>query len=298
MLDNPFHVLIHAAVAFLEEGIDLGFLGVLKGLCRSRSGRCFERFFGRTLELQLERRNQGPRFERDSLGRALTYCSAQLQLGLIDQLAYLRSSRQIDRGCQRERAHMGFRGRGDRRRRPGVLSRRCGRRRRNCGRRHGCQAFGKRKPISRRKGNAPEVAGNLEFDADLKQFAHGARPLDPHHAGADGPRDASRLRMRNLQRYPHVFENVVLGLVAATVAIDDQSGGAFLKRTPQRIHAGDGERNGLHNTRAAALVRSGFAGWNRLPHHTLPKSTNQRNTAKRSGSSDPTAVVRKTAIPC
>jgi hypothetical protein len=79
----------------------------------------------------------GRRCDRHSRGRALSHGSAHLQISLIDQLAYLQSSRRIDRGRQRQRAHLWFRGRGDRRRRPGVLSRRCRRRRRNCGRRNG-----------------------------------------------------------------------------------------------------------------------------------------------------------------
>ena len=38
--------------------------------------------------------------------------------------------------------------------------------------------------------------------------------------------------MRHFQRHPHVFQNVVLGLVAAAVAINDEGGGPFLNGRP------------------------------------------------------------------
>jgi hypothetical protein len=64
--------------------------------------------------------------------------------------------------------------------------------------------------------------------------------------------------MRHLKRDPHIFQNIMFGLVAATVTADQKSGSAFLKRAAQRVNAGDRERNGLNNARAAASAKIGI----------------------------------------
>jgi hypothetical protein len=47
----------------------------------------------------------------------------------------------------------------------------------------------------------------------------------------------------------------MLGLIARAMAINDQSGGAFLKWAAKRVHTRYGQGHGLHNARAAALLR-------------------------------------------
>jgi hypothetical protein len=61
--------------------------------------------------------------------------------------------------------------------------------------------------------------------------------------------------MWDFQRDPHIFQDVMLGLIARAMAINDQSGGAFLKWAAKRVHTRYGQGHGLHNARAAALLR-------------------------------------------
>src|SRR5579862_6771229 len=110
-------------------------------------------------------------------------------------------------------------------------------------------------PIFRRKANAPDVAGLLQFQSDLEQLANGARTLNPGHPATHLARRLAGLRMRNLQRHPHVFQHVMLGLEAAAVAVDDQAGSALDERTAQGVHTLDHQRNGLHDARTAALAK-------------------------------------------
>src|SRR5579862_9358339 len=153
LLCGAANVLRHAAVTFLEEGIDLNLLNLLKGLFGGRGGSSFERLFGNALELKLERGNKRPGLKRNSFGGALAEASLQVFLGVLDQPRYLRSRQRfhrrggLERRHQRQRPEIIFRNRTGRWHRPGGLS---GRRSGFCrnGRRwHGCEAFRKRKPI-------------------------------------------------------------------------------------------------------------------------------------------------------
>lgn len=117
----------------------------------------------------------------------------------------------------------------------------------------GC--FREGKPIRRRESDAPNVAGNFEFHTNLKQFANGSRALNPRDARADGARLAPRFIMRHLERDPHIFQDVMFGLIPATVAINDQAGSAFLKRPAQGVYARHGKRHGLDNPRRPPLLR-------------------------------------------
>src|SRR3990172_9080988 len=104
------------------------------------------------------------------------------------------------------------------------------------------------------ESDSPEVAGNFQFDADLEQFPHCAWALNPHHSSTHRARLAARLRMWNLQHDPHGFEDVVLRLVAATVATDGDGGGALLEGPAESIHPGYGQRQGLNDARTAAVL--------------------------------------------
>ena len=85
------------------------------------------------------------------------------------------------------------------------------------------RAIRKREPILRRKRDAPGVTGKLQLQGNLKKLAHGTRALNPRNTAADGARRLPGLRVRHLEAHPHIFQDVVLRLIAAAVAIDDES---------------------------------------------------------------------------
>src|SRR5216684_7896449 len=89
----------------------------------------------------------------------------------------------------------------------------------------------KREPIFRGKSDSPYVAGKFEFERHLEKLAHRARALNPGDAAPHGAGRLAGLGMRHLERDPHILENVVLGLVATAVAIDDERRGALAERT-------------------------------------------------------------------
>ena len=104
------------------------------------------------------------------------------------------------------------------------------------------------------KGNAPNVSGNFQLYSNLKQLTHGPRPLNPCNAPSDGSRFTPRFVVGHFERNPHIFQNVVFGLVARAVAINDKRGGALLKWAAKRVHSRYCERNGLHDPAAAPLL--------------------------------------------
>ena len=110
-------------------------------------------------------------------------------------------------------------------------------------------------PIMLGKGNAPEIAGDLEFNADLEEFPDRARALNPSDARAHRAWLTIRLGVRNLQGDPHIFQDIVLGLVPAAVTTHDDGGGAFLKRAAECVYAGDGHRDCLGDSRTTTFLR-------------------------------------------
>ena len=72
--------------------------------------------------------------------------------------------------------------------------------------------------------------------------------------------------MGHLEGDPHIFQNIMFRLEAAAVAIDDQCGGALLKRPAERIYTGNSERHGLHNSCCASLLGLDFRMNVRLSH--------------------------------
>src|SRR5438270_6347158 len=88
----------------------------------------------------------------------------------------------------------------------------------------------KREPVVRRKRDAPGIARELQFQSDLKELAHRARALNPSHASPDGTRCVPCFRMGHLEGDPHIFQDIVLRLVATSVAIDDERRGALTER--------------------------------------------------------------------
>ena len=130
-------------------------------------------------------------------------------------------------------------------------------------------------PVFGREGDAPRVAGKLQLQGDLKELPHSARALNPGNTSADAARRLSSFRVRHLKRDPHILQHVVLGLVAAAVAIDDQRGSALGELAAERVHAGNAQGNGLHNARAAALAQlhrcAGYAGSRHSFSHLLGK---------------------------
>jgi len=86
-----------------------------------------------------------------------------------------------------------------------------------------------RKPVTRRKRDAPDISGHFQLDADLKQFANRSRALNPANTRAHSARFAPWFVVGHFKGDPHIFQHVMLGLVTAAVAIDDQGRGALLK---------------------------------------------------------------------
>src|SRR6266446_79692 len=120
----------------------------------------------------------------------------------------------------------------------------------------------KGEPVVGREGDAPRVAGKLQLQGNLKELPHGARALNPGNASADGARRLSGLRVRHLERDPHIFQDVVLRLVAAAVAIDDQCGSVLGELAAESVDTRNGQGNRLDNARAAALAQlRGYAGY-------------------------------------
>src|SRR5258708_34741424 len=117
------------------------------------------------------------------------------------------------------------------------------------------RAIRKREPILRRKRDAPGVTGKLQLQGNLKELAHGTRALNPCHTAADGARRLPGLRVRHLEAHPHIFQDVVLRLIAAAVTIDDESRRALIKGSTESIHTRNAQRNGLNNSRAATFAQ-------------------------------------------
>ena len=114
--------------------------------------------------------------------------------------------------------------------------------------------FGEGKPIAGWEGNSPDVSADFQLNADLKQLANRSRALNPCDAPPDRSGLAAGFIVGHFKRDPHIFQNVMFGLVSGAVAINDQSRSSFLKRTSERVHARHGKRNGLHDPRAATLL--------------------------------------------
>ncbi len=82
--------------------------------------------------------------------------------------------------------------------------------------------FSLREPIFRRERDAPYVTGRFEFECNLEKLADRARTLNPSDAS---PHDAMLLAffgVRHFDLHPHIFEDVMLGLIAAAVAVEDE----------------------------------------------------------------------------
>src|SRR5256885_2123449 len=113
--------------------------------------------------------------------------------------------------------------------------------------------FGKREPIFWREGDAPHVAWHFQFQGDLEELPDGARALNPSNAAARGTWGLACLRMGDLEGDPHVFQHVVFGLIAAAVAVDNESGGPLSERPTEGVDSRNRQRNRLNNARASAL---------------------------------------------
>src|SRR2546423_13317556 len=116
----------------------------------------------------------------------------------------------------------------------------------------GLFGFGKREPVLGREANAPDVSGQLQFQGDLEELADGARTLNPGDAPANGASRLARLRMGHFERHPHIFKDVMFGLITTAVAVDNQRGSAFVERSTQGVDTSNRQKHGLYNARAAA----------------------------------------------
>ncbi len=113
--------------------------------------------------------------------------------------------------------------------------------------------IGEGDPILRRKRDAPDVAGNFQLQRHLKKLPHCSRPLNPGNAAAHRARWLADFRVGDLHAHPHVFQDVVFRLVAATMAIDNQRRGPLHEGAPEGVDTRHDKRDRLHDTGAAAL---------------------------------------------
>jgi hypothetical protein len=60
--------------------------------------------------------------------------------------------------------------------------------------------------------------------------------------------------MGHFERDPHIFQDIMFGLIAAALAINGHRGGAFLKWPPERIHPRYREGNGLDDSFGAPFL--------------------------------------------
>jgi hypothetical protein len=127
--------------------------------------------------------------------------------------------------------------------------------------------FRGRKPIRWRKGNAPSVPWDFQLQGDLEKLSHSAWTLDPSHSSANSSGSLPGFGVRDFESDPHIFQNVVLRLVAAAVAIDDQRRGAFREGASECINTRNRQRNRLHDPRAASLALFLVLVCHRFRHH-------------------------------
>ena len=99
------------------------------------------------------------------------------------------------------------------------------------------------------------LPGSFQFERHLKKLPHRSRPLNPRHPSTHHSRRLPGIRMRNLQLHPHIFQNIMFRLIAASVTINDQRRSVLRKRTPNGIHAGYRYGYSLHDARAATLLQ-------------------------------------------
>ena len=97
-LDRACDAFRYAAVTFLEEGVHLKLLNLLKGLFGSRAGGRFERLFRSALQLEFQRGNEGTGLERDGFSSALTESRLHFLFGLFEHLRYFRGCGRFDQG--------------------------------------------------------------------------------------------------------------------------------------------------------------------------------------------------------
>ncbi len=239
-------------------------------------------FFRRVVQLGLQSGEQRAGFRSHCVGGAFTRRALNLLFGLGDQPRHLSGKLRGGIDCDRRRKNAYI-----------VLHRFrhwclrsgqfswygpifCfGKRLRSLGRDGNLQfgrgfGLGERKPIARRKSNSPNVSGNFDLHADLKELADRTRTLNPRDARSDTARLPPWFIVGHFERDPHVLQDVVFRLIAGAVAINDQRRGALLKGTAERVHARNRERHGLHNTCGTPLLGFLFSIMIRFSHKHSP----------------------------
>src|SRR6202034_2018125 len=122
----------------------------------------------------------------------------------------------------------------------------------------------KREPIFGWEGNSPEIPRHLELQADLKQLADRSRTLNPYHPPQDRTCGKGGVGVWNLELDCRILRDVMFRLVLAPVTVDHHGRCAFLEGLTERVHTRHGNRHGLHNARAAALLWADVIQWQRL----------------------------------
>jgi len=132
-------------------------------------------------------------------------------------------------------------------------------RRRNggCRGRHRNRASDCPEPVFRRRGNAPDIRGDLQFDTDLRELARTPRRVDGTHQGTHQGRFRSASDFRDLERDPCSDTKIMPRRIAATVQIETEGGGSFLKRLTKTVLAGNNQRNRIFDACAATSFHAG-----------------------------------------
>src|SRR5579862_6532037 len=101
-----------------------------------------------------------------------------------------------------------------------------------------------RKPVGRRRRQAPDVARNDELQAYLVLLAEIPWALDPAGASFDDARTEPWIRMRDFESDQRIALDVVLRFVFAAVATYAERGGELAEGLAERVDTADGDRNG------------------------------------------------------
>src|SRR5215472_6613414 len=107
-------------------------------------------------------------------------------------------------------------------------------------------------PVRRRRNDAPDVGGILEFHADLLQFAHAWRPMNRAYPRSNRRWLGLDAQAHDLQRDPGLYATIVAGRIAAAVQVYAGRNSSLHKRFAAAILAEDDQRNGAVDARAAA----------------------------------------------
>ena len=134
-------------------------------------------------------------------------------------------------------------------------------------------------PIGGRSFDAPDVRGAFELHGDLEKLPHRMRPLNPRDSRAQ---IAALGSLRQLERNPGIFRQVMLRGVPASIEIQSQRGCALLERLAQEVYSANDQWHGLRDSFAAPALGTCLVGFH-VVHHNPRSYLRENSTLVRSG---------------